>query len=363
MNNVKFNYIEASFLIVIVMITHIITDLPNTIIEDCSTASILNTLFIFIIVIIYFFIIYKLFTPFENGSILNVSEFVGGKGFKKFISLIYIFYLIFVAGLLLRDFAETLNLIYFPNAQTFTIILSFILVALFSNIKDSTSIIKLNTLIVPQILVSIIIVFISSIYNFNYNSIFPLFGNGIKHTFLSGSKNIYAFAGLSYIYLIRPNLKNSNDFKKVGIISIIISGLYLLFSVSSILMLFPYQIAGKETLSMYLSTRTVEFGRFLQRSDAFFMFIWIFTFLSYLSVIIFYLKKLSKDGLGLVNKKSPQLYIFSLLIFIVALIPQNYNQIDFLKHYVYKYLSLFIIYGFCFLILIIGYFKKKRSLK
>ena len=75
MNNVKFNYIEASFLVVIVMITHIITDLPNTIIQDCSTASILSTLFIFIIVIIYFLIIYKLFTPFENGNILNVSEF------------------------------------------------------------------------------------------------------------------------------------------------------------------------------------------------------------------------------------------------------------------------------------------------
>ena len=278
MDTKKLNYIEASFLIIIVMITHIISDLPNDIIVNCSSSSILNILYVFLLAIIIFFIVNKLFSPFRNGDILNVAEFTGGIFLKRFLSIVYILYLIFASSIAIRGFAETLKLIYFHNVNVITIIISFILVALLANTFSSNSIIKTNTIILPQILISILMVFISSIKSFDYNAIFPLLGNGAKETFLYGTKNIYAFAGLLFIFLIRPCLKNVNDFKKVGLISIIISGLYLLFSVSSILMLFPYQLSGKETLSMYFSTRTVEFGRFFQRSDALFMFVWIFTF-------------------------------------------------------------------------------------
>lgn len=363
MDTKKLNFIEASFLIIIVMITHIISDLPNDIIVNCSSASILNVLFIIVLAILLFLIINKFFSPFKNQDILNVAEFIGGKFLKRFLSIIYILYLIFASSILIRGFAETLKLIYFPNVNIITIIISFILVALLTNKFSSNSIIKTNTIILPQILISILMVFISSINSFDYNAIFPIMGNGVKETFLYGSKNIYAFAGLLFIFLIRPCLKNVNDFKKVGLISIIISGLYLLFSVSSILMLFPYQLSGKETLSMYFSTRTVEFGRFFQRSDAIFMFVWIFTFLSYLSVIFYYLNRISKVGLSLSNKNTYQLYIFALLVFIISVIPKNFLQISFINHYVYKYVAIIVVFFISFSILLIAYIKKRRSIK
>lgn len=353
----KLNFLEASFLIIIVMIAHVISDLPNDIINNYGSASILNIAFVLIILTMFFLIINKLFSPFEGKNIIHVAHFVGGNFLKISLSFIYIVYLIMASGVLIRGFAEMLKVIYFPKASLISILCIFSLVALIANQYGKNSVVKVNTLIVPQVLISVIIIFISSFNKFDYNAIFPILGNGAKSTFLIGSTSIYAFGGLFYLYLIRPNLKNYKDYKKVGIISILISGIFLLLSVASVLMLFPYLITGKQSLSAYLSTRTIEYGRFLQRSDAIFMFNWIFTFLCYLSVIIYYLNKLTLDGFG--SKKNFS-YLYSILIVIVALIPQNITQLEFLKYKFYKYFALILIFGINFLILLLGYFKKKR---
>ena len=161
------------------------------------------------------------------------------------------------------------------------------------------------------------------------------------------------------MFFIRPNLKNIKDYKKVGILSILISAGFLFLSVASILLLFPFLTAGNSVLSVYLTTRTIQFGNILPRTDALFMFIWIYNFVLYLSVIILYVVKVNKETFSL---KSPSIviYIVGFFIFITALIPQNTMQIAFLETIVYKYFSIFVVFILNFIILLIGYFKKKH---
>ena len=181
-----------------------------------------------------------------------------------------------------------------------------------------------------------------------------------KNTFLNGFENIYAFTGLIYLYLIGPSLKNVKDYTRVGVTSIIISAIYLILSVASIQMLFPFISNDSEPLSMYLSTRTIEFGQFFQRSDAIFMFIWIFTFLSYLSVIGIYISRIGIHTFGsMQNSISP--YFYAIIVFIIALIPRNASQIAFLTDVVYKYLAIGVVFVFGFLILLLGFIKKKLT--
>ena len=109
----KLNFLEASFLIIIVMIAHVISDLPNDIINNYGSASI----------------------------------------------------------------SEMLKVIYFPKASLISILCIFSLVALIANQYGKNSVVKVNTLIVPQVLISVIIIFISSFNKFDYNAIFPILGN------------------------------------------------------------------------------------------------------------------------------------------------------------------------------------------
>lgn len=357
MNSDKLNAIEATFLVIIVTLSHIILNLPNTILKFVGSSAIINVIYVSFLTFIFFLVLNKLFSPFPGKDILDVSEYVGGRTLKVVTNILYTLALTFTCGILILDFSEMLKLIYFPNAATPFIVGIFLLTAVIVNKIGFKNVVKVNTLIVFVVLITVVVIFVASFNHIDYQRIFPIMGKGVNETFISGALNIYAFAGLIYLYLIKPNLKNEKDYKKVGIASISLSSMYLLLSVLSLLFLFPFLTTGTETLSIYMSTRTIEFGKFFERTDALFILIWIFTFLSYLSVIISYLTKINKKVWN-AKHSSPIIYIIALMTLIVTLIPTNSAQIRFIEDYIYKYLSLFLVFIYSFLILLIGYLKK-----
>ena len=288
-----------------------------------------------------------------------MAEFVGGKTLKIITNIIYSVYLIIVSGILILNFSEMIKLIYFHNAQTCLIVAIFLLAAVIVNKIGFKNVVKVNTLIVFVVLITVVIIFSASLNHIEFERIFPILGYGVNETFIFGALNIFSFGGLIYLYLIRPNLTDQNNYKKVGIASITLSSIYLLLSVASLLFLFPFLSKGTETLSVYMSTRTIEFGKFFERSDALFILVWIFAFLSYLSVIISYVTKINKKVFNVKNS-SPIIYIVSLLILIVTLLPNSYNQIRFLENTVYKYTALIVVFVFSFIILLMGYLKKNN---
>ncbi len=353
----KLNVIEATFVVVIVTLTHIILNLPNSILKQSGSSAIINVIYISFLAFAFFLILNKLFSPFPGKDIVDVSEYVGGKVLKNITTIIYSVYLIFVAGVLILNFSELLKLIYFHNAKTFLIVGIFLLTAVIVNKIGFKNVIKANTLITLVVLVTVVLIFLASLGHVDIERIFPIMGYGVGNTFVTGALNIFAFGGLVFLYLVRPGLKDHNNYKKIGISAIILSSIYLLLSVASLLFLFPFLATGTETLSVYMSTRTIEFGKFFERSDAMFILVWIFTFLSYLSVMISYITKINKKTWK-AKHSSPIIYIVALLILIVSLIPTNSTQIRFIEDYIYKYSALFIIFIYSFAIVLIGYLKK-----
>ena len=260
----------------------------------------------------------------------------------------------------MANFSEFLHVVYFHSSPTWIITLIFVITAIIANKLGFRSLIKVNTLIVPIVLITELVVFLGGLGKIEFQRALPILGYGFGQTFISGFSNIFAFGGLIYLYLIRPNLKNNVNYKKVGIISISLSGLFLLLSVASLLFLFPFLINGVNTLSVYMSTRVIEFGTFFERTDALFIFVWLFAFISYLCVIIAYISKINQKNC---NVKNPSVFIYltGLLILAVSLIPSNTSVIRFAETVLYKNAALFIVFGYSFIILIIGYLKKKKS--
>ena len=341
MNTDKIGNLEAISLVIVVMICHIILSLPNGILKDTLSAAPLNVIYITTMVLIFYIVACKLFKPFHNQDILDVAEYVGGSIFRKIVSAIYILHLIFITGILILSFADTLKTIYLQNMPTELICLLFILIALLANQFGFKSVSRTNAILMPFILVTVLIIFLSLFTDFVPQRIFPVLGYGVNETFISGATNIFAFGEILLLFLIRPNLKDTNNAKKVGISSIILSGLFF-------------------TLSIYMITRSIQFGKFFQRADALFILIWALTFFSYTSVAMSYTLKIAKKNTK-TTKNSPMLYIIAILLFVVTLIPQNISQIRFAENFIYKYSSIIIVFGLSFVILLLGYLKKKRQ--
>ena len=360
MNTDKLGRFEAVSLVLIVIVSHIILNLPNGILTTTISSAPINVIYITIIALIFFLVANKLFSPFQNKDILDVAEYVGGNILKKILSIIYTLHLIFISGILILSFADTIKTIYLQDMPTPMICLLFILIGILANQFGFKSVSRTNAILMPFILVTILIIFVSLLGDFVPQRVFPILGYGINETFIKGLTNIFAFGELLILFLIRPNLQNSKESKKVGIMSIILSGIFLLVSVTSLLLLYPFISGGEGVLSIYMITRSIQFGNFFQRVDAFFILLWALTFFSYMSVILAYTLKINKKSIPNRNSKF-LVYLIGLGIFIVTLIPQNIAQIRLAENIIYKYFCLIVVFVLSFIILLIGYLKKKKE--
>ena len=360
MNNNRIGFVESISLTLIVIISHILLNLPNEILGSTASSGPLNVIYITILAVILFLVFNKLFSPFQGKDILDVAEFVGGNILKKVVSIIYTLYFIFVCGILLLNFANTLKTVYLQDMPTSLICLVFILIALIANQFGFKNVSRINAIILPFIVVAILIIFFALSVRFVPERFFPVLGYGVNNTFILGATNVFAFGEIILLLLMRSSYKDPKDVKRNGLTSVILSGIILFLSVTSLILIFPFATGGEGILSIYMITRSIQFGTFFQRIDAFFILIWVLTFFSYLSVVFAFILRITNKNLRMQKSNIPT-FIVGLGVFIVTLIPQNIAQIRFAENVIYKYACLIIVFGMSFVILLLGYLKKNKK--
>lgn len=358
----KIGNIEAIFLIVTIMINHIILNLPKFLLDETRSGAILNIILITLIVLGIVYLISKLLKRFPNMDILDISEFLGGKVLKYIIGILFIIYFLFFASVFLRSFCESIKIIYFPTTPIMFLIIFFVIGIILTNRIGTNAIVRANLIFIPAILFSIVFIFFANMENFTVQRMFPLLGNGITPTFFSGISNIFAFGGIAFLYFIPPYLKDSKEFKKIAMSSVILSGMWLLFSIATLLFIFPSIVTTDEILPLYFASRFIQFGRFFQRLDAAFLLIWIISISSYLSITVSFASNIFKK---LTNFKYPYLIVYGgcLLVFLLSILPKNYVQVYFLETTIYKYFVLALIFIISLSILILSAFKHKKQTK
>ena len=164
MNVTKIGSFEAIALLLIVSINHLLLNMPQTIIDTCGSASLLNTVYTTILAfIIAYLILFLLFKKFPSCDILDVSNYLGGKVLRTIVGILCGIYMLTLSSVFLRNFAEGLKLIYFFDAPITYILMFFLFVCAVANYFGPKAIIRTNLFIVPIVLISIVIVFIFTI--------------------------------------------------------------------------------------------------------------------------------------------------------------------------------------------------------
>lgn len=361
MNSYRLRTFEAIFIILTVFLINIFLQVPSLLITNTGSSTLLNIIYISIITLIYFFIVYFLFSKFPGLDIIDISEYLGGKFFKLIVGFLYIAFIIISTSIMIRIFAEGTVLIYFSHLNINTVILVFVLAAGILNFLGFKSINRLNMIILPITMFSIIFLYFSSLNNYTIQRIYPILGYGLSNTFIKGLTNIFAYGGFFILFFIFPFLNKANEFKKVGIFTLIIYTVFLLLAVSSLLFSFSQMSDTNSFLSLYLLARQISLGEYIQNIDAIFLLIWIPFLLSYLSIKLhFALSTFQK--LTNIQETSGMVYSFCAIIFFISLLPQNIGEITFLGDSIYKYLIIGFVFIFSFIILLFAFIKKIFSI-
>ena len=360
MNYSKIGTIEGICLIVIVIVNHIVLNLPQSITDSCGSSSILNVLYISFLMFIIVLLIIKLFRNFQTHDILDICEFLGGKILKYIVGILFFVFLTLTFGTLLRNFSEILKIVYFPYVPMGFLVALFLIVVVIINSLGKTAVIKANTIIVPIILLSLSITFLLIGRSFAFQRIFPILGYGAKETFLNGLSNLFAFNGITYLFFIMPYIENKSDFKKIAVWSVLIISIFLFLAIASLLLSFPF-VKFTEALSpVYLIIKTAKFGTFIQRPEAIFVLTWILSFISYLSIGLMFLLYIFKKLTNIQNEKS-MCPCIATIIYIVAWIPSGMAGIRYFESVLYKYSSIIILFGIFIPILIFANIKYKKN--
>ena len=353
----KLRSYEAIAIIVSVMISHIILNLPNHILTKAGTSTILNILYVIAITCIFFFIISKIFKEFPNSDIIDICEFLGGKVLKILYSILFIIYGSVITALIIRIISQSLSLIYLSNIKLEIIILIFIVASAILNLLGFKTITRVTLILVPFILISMVVIFFTSVGDYVVERALPILGYGIKETFLYGTSNLFAFSSIIILFLLNPYI-DSNNFRKIGYISIAIYSIYLAISIISLLFFIPSISQINTILSVYVLARKISLGAFIQRIDAIFILVWSASIFSYSAITLYFGTKVFQKITN-IKYSTPIIYSISAIIFGVSIIPQNIAQISFLENALYKYSSLIMVFGISFIILILAYIKKK----
>lgn len=244
----------------------------------------------------------------------------------------------------------------------FFILAFFIITICFANRLNFNATSKTNLVVLPIVLFAIVFLFATNMKQFEPQRIFPILGDGIFNTFILGLTNISAFGGIVYIYFLPPLLKEPEKIKKIALISVGITTIYLLLSVATLLFIFPFFITTNEITPLYNATRYIELGNFFQRMESIFLIIWILAFTCYLSVISKFSVSIFKK-LTNISVSKPLTDIFGLLILGISLIPKNYAISQNFEDSIYPYLVLTIVFFLGLSILILANLKRRKDSK
>lgn len=360
MSKSRISTIEAIMLVLTIAFTPSILSLPKNLISTTKSSILINIIYVTIIAIAIAILIYKLLKNFSSYDIIDISEYLGGKVFRAIIGGIFIFYFLTSSSIFLRNFCECLKIVHYPMTSIIFIILTFIVAICMSAKLDFSTTSKANLLVLPFLVITILFIFLANIKNFSIENIYPILGDGIFNTFITGLGNIGAFTGIAILYFLPPYLKKPEDMKKICITTTVFAGIYLLICVSIILFLFRFMINVDEVMPLYYTTRYIEFGDFFQRLESSFLFIWILVIVSFLTINMKFSMEILKK---ITNAKNitPLLYSFGLVVFSIAMLPQNYAISKLLEHYIYRYLVIGIPLVLGISILIFANLKKKLS--
>lgn len=358
MDNTKIGNKEAIALLVTIAFNHMILSITKSIISFTGSASLLNILYVGVITIIFTCIICYFLNKFPTFDLIDISKYLGGNILKWIIGILYIAYFIFFSGILLHIFSSSLQIIYFPLTRIFYISLFFIIGAIIACNLRYNSIYRSTLIIFPLIIISTLFLFLSDIPYYEVEKMYPIFGNGLFTTFVSGLCNMFAFQGLAYIYFMPPMLKEPSQIKKIAITSIIFSSIFLLIIIATILFLFAGFVETGELMPIYSAVKYIEFGSFFRKMDSIFVLIWIISFVSYLSITLKFSTTILKK---LTNIKNSFILtcLLGFALLIVSILPKDYSVSTNIANIVYKYSFFILVIGISFLVLLFSVIKQK----
>lgn len=333
----KINSNEIFSMVVILLITKLFLGIPRVMVEEGGSAGWLLMLMSATIASVGVFFFVKLLKRFPGKNIIDIAELVLGIPGRVVVAFLFVLFFIYISTITMREFAESILTTVLPRTPISIIIFAFILTMLYGAYRGIEVIARSTRLLFPFIVGGLISILLLTANFIDWNNLFPLLGTGVKKIALLAPGRSSFFIDMIFVGLIVSSI---NDYDKItgeiwkGFIFSVF--LYILVQVIYV-SVFTFASGSILYVPMLQLARTIYMGRFIQRIEAIYIFIWYFTAAIQLTMGLYGAAIAFCQGFK-IPIYQPVLFPLSLLIFSLSFIPGNilssvYYDISILREY------------------------------
>ncbi|MCX7710865.1 MAG: spore germination protein [Clostridia bacterium] len=321
-NKVTFGRWETITVLLNSMGIPILLGFPRGMVELGGTAGWLICIYITVLALALFYIISRLYKPFEGMDPLDLGERIAGNAGRIIVGLIFFTHSTFIVSMILREFGEDMKVIALTVSPISFVQLFFITGMIVGAYKGIEAVVRMHSVVVVLISAGVLILVIFVMPFFKFGNIYPILGNGPEKIFGTGFFRVSSFSALIIIYMVFPFIKSHEQFRTAGFWGIGLTGFFMTLVTLTFIGVLPYPISLEQFLPVYQLSRIINVGRFFERIESVFMLLWASAALLYLSFAFIIILRIFQKAFKLPYYR-PLILPFAVILFTLSLLPPN----------------------------------------
>ncbi len=359
-NRIKFGKWEAVALLINSICTKIFLNYARVSVENAGTAGWILSIYISLVTLIVFTLLIRLYKRFEGKDILEVAEMGGGKILKILTGLIIAGVLFYLTVITIREFSEDMKVISLPTSPLSYVMIFFIVGVIIGSFLGLESIVRYHAILVPVIATAYILILIGAIKLMDISNVYPILGTGAYDIFGKGFFRVSVFGELLLLFLIIPYIGSYKNAKRIGYTAIGFSSVFFILGSLAYILSFPYPSNMEPFLPMYQLARLITYGRFFQRIESIFVFIWATAALMNLTVNFYFMVYVLSRIFDMKYIR-PLIMPCAILVFSTAFVPQSLISVLNIETNIFNKIIWVISFGYTGLLLIFANLRERAK--
>lgn len=212
---------------------------------------------------------------FRNLDIVEVCKEMFGRVGAGLFAVIFAAYFLCSTAAVVREFTENVVSTVLPATPILLVGGVFMVAVAYIAYAGIEGICRTAFIVLPILLIGLIGVCLATMNWWHTSYLLPLWGTGVNHILAGSFEYSSIFANVLLLTIIYPHAHNTNDMRRIGIVSIVVSTLLLVALMLTYHMVFSANETGKSSFALYRLARMIHLGPFFQRLESVFIFLWV----------------------------------------------------------------------------------------
>lgn len=321
-----FSGFELSCLTINLIIYKSFSDIPRRFLEGAGASCFLSALISAGIAYLVIWFLPVIYRETKFSDVLSPEDANLPKWICSMFAISCAIYLILSASRSIMGVSTFAGMSAYPLAPFVFIAFYFTVSAIVSSFRGLDGIIRAHSIIVPFCVVMTLVLLIAIFREADVTNLFPVFGNGVYNTLKTAVFNVSYYFDFILLFLLFPYIKNDGYYVRTIRISGAVGILINLFIMLSANLILPYPVSGEIKYPLYQIMKSVYFGRFFQRIDAFYLLSASLSGMAYISFSIFLCSYVLKKAFFL-SANRPLVPLVAILSLLFALLGQNKSTV------------------------------------